>query len=140
MVSRDIKFDANIMGLFSLFEYVTRSKVKDCFESQGRMVFIVPEGEISKAIGSHGINVKKLEAKLNKKVKIAEFNSDVLMFVRNYIMPLRAQNIEQDGETIIITGPDQKTRGLMIGRNGQNLRELEDVLNRYFKIKEVRVV
>ena len=33
-----------------------------------------------------------------------------------------------------------KTNGLIIGRNAQNLRELENVVNRYFKIKEIKVV
>lgn len=126
------------MKLISLFESLTGAKVKDCINND-RALFIVEENEIGKAIGKKGANIRRLEELLKKKVKVIEYNPDVVQFIHNFLFPLKVSNIENNDGEIIITGSDTKTKGLVIGRDKQNLNNLISIVGRYFEIKDIKV-
>ncbi|RMF05018.1 NusA-like transcription termination signal-binding factor [Candidatus Woesearchaeota archaeon] len=136
-----IKFDTQLLQVMSLFQKITRTTLKDAIPNgdKGQIVFVVQAGQLSRAVGKKGANVKLLESKLNRKIKIVEFNPQLIPFVRGVIYPLKAENIEEEDGVVTITPPDSKTRGLLIGRNAQNLRRTESIVKRYFNIKELRV-
>lgn len=127
------------MKIIPIFESVTGAKLKDCILNE-RLIFIVEENEIGKAIGKRGINIKRLENMLKKKIRVVEFNPDVLQFIKNMLYPLQTTNIENNDDIITITGPDTKTKALIIGRNKQNLNNLIAIVKRYFDIKDINVV
>ena len=127
------------MKIISIFESITGAKLKDCILNE-RLVFIVEENEIGKAIGKRGINIKRLENMLKKKIRVVEFNHDILQFIKNLLYPLQIANIENNDGLITITGPDTKTKALIIGRNKQNLNNLIEVVKRYFNVKDIKVV
>lgn len=135
-----IKFDIDLMKYMSLFEGLTNAKVKDCIAEEERITFIVAENEIGKAIGKGGSNVKRLEKVLNRKIKIVEFNSDLVQFIRNVVFPLKTKEVLLEDKTVKVIPPDSPTRGLLIGRNAKNLRYFESIIKRYFDITELRVV
>lgn len=135
-----IKFDINVMRFISVFETLTRARVKDCFEQNGRLVFIVGEGEIAKAIGKGGSNIRKLENLIKKKIKVVEFSPELLEFVRNVVAPLKVADIVEEEGVVKITPPDSQTRGLLIGRGAVNLRGFEAIVKRHFEITEIKVV
>jgi NusA-like KH domain protein len=133
------------MQAMTLFENITHAKVKDYFEDpvQGRLVFIVLPGELWKALGKESSNVKRLENAFKKKIKIVEFSDDILKFISNMAHPLKVKNVsrdETDNEIVIVDGGDMQTRGLLIGRNAKNLRNLEKNVRRFFEVKEIKVV
>jgi len=135
------KYDADTIMIMSSFEKITRAKLKDCFMNRDRMVFVVENGYLGAALGRNKENVDRLEKALNRKIKIMEFNPDVLIFVKNLLYPLRALSIEGDSGIITIKGPDTKTKGLMIGAKAQNLRNYEEIVQKYFsEIKELKVI
>ena len=135
-----IKYDIALMKYITVFEYLTQAKVKDCLLYQGGLLFIVEQNEIGKAIGRKGINVQRLEHALQKRIRVVEFNPELHSFIQNLIAPLRATEIKSQDDIVLIVGPDTKTKGLLIGRNGQNLRQYEEVAQRYFPIKEIKVI
>ncbi|MBI4739388.1 NusA-like transcription termination signal-binding factor [Candidatus Woesearchaeota archaeon] len=140
-----IVYDTNAMQAMALFENITRAKVKDYFDDpvQGRLVFIVLPGELWKALGKGSSNVKRLEQAFKKKIKIVEFSDDVLKFISNMAHPLKVKSVTRDSadqEIIVIDGGDVQTRGLLIGRNAKNLRNLEVNVRRFFDVKEIKVV
>jgi len=136
-----IKYDLNLMKFMSFFESLTNTKLKDCFiDNNSLLVFVVEENQIAKAIGKKGVNAKRIKEKLNRKIKIVEFNPHLEIFVANLINPLKAKEIKIDDKVITIVGPDTKTKGLLIGRNGQNLRNYEETVKRYFDINEIKVI
>ncbi len=136
-----IKYDASLMKIISVFETMTGAKLKDCFENKNQqLVFIVEPGQIGMAIGKNAVNVRRLETMLKKRIKIIEFNDNVLDFIRNLIYPLRPVDISENNDGIAIAGGDMKTKGLLIGRNFQNLEETKSIVNRYFKIADIKVV
>ena len=134
-----IKFNANLMKLISIFDSITHVSAKDCIDDN-IIIFIVNQGDIGKAIGRGGINIKRLERLFKKKIKIIEFNSDPVLFVKNVVSPLKVSEIKLEGSTIVITSPDSKTRGLLIGRGAVNLRGFENIVKRYFPIDEIKIV
>jgi N utilization substance protein A len=137
-----VKYDVSLMKTMSLFERITRAKIKDCYEDEvlKALVFVVQPGQIGFALGKNASNVKLLEKKFNKRIRIIEFHPTVTQFVRNMIMPLRVENVEEEDGIITITDSNQKTKGLIIGRNAANLRNLENNVKRYYPIKEIKVV
>ncbi|MBC8444469.1 NusA-like transcription termination signal-binding factor [Candidatus Woesearchaeota archaeon] len=134
-----IKFDISHMKYMALFEKIAHTSPKDCIVNQNIITFIVKSNQAGKAIGKKGINIKKLETKLNKKIKIVEFDEDVIKFTQNLIYPFNKVQIEEIDGNIILTGQDFKTKGLLIGRNSQNLLKIEDILRRYFKFNKITV-
>ena len=136
-----IKYDLNLMKFMSFFESLTKTRLKDCFiDKNSLLVFVVEENQIAKAIGKKGVNVRNIKEKLNRKIKIVEFNPHLETFVANIIRPLIGKEIKVDDNVVTIVGPDTKTKGLLIGRNGQNLRNYEEIVKRYFDINEIKVI
>jgi NusA-like KH domain protein len=129
-----------LMKLMDCFSRVTHARLKDCFIDEAQLLhFVVEENEMGKAIGKNGSKAKMLEKLLNRKIKIVEFNPDIIQFIKNAVYPLRINGIENKEGTIEIEAADVKTRGLLIGRAAQNLRNMESIIKRYFEIKEIRV-
>jgi len=138
-----IIYDAELMKVMSFFENATHSTLKDCYVDKNidMMTFIVMPGEIGKAVGKGGANVRRLEAAFKKRIKIAEYSDDLLTFIKNMIMPLKVESIEQMDDVVILHDQDIKTKGLLIGRNAQNLRALERNVQRFFPaLKEIKVM
>jgi len=136
-----ITFNADIMGLISLFETLTQAQVKDCVMREESLLFIVNENEIGKAVGKKGVNVRRLEDRLRKRIRVVEFNPDVSRFVRNLIMPYQAKSVIVEEGIITIIPDDHKSRGMLIGKNASILRFNESIVKRYFKdINEMKVV
>ena len=136
-----IRYDNTLMKLMSFFETVTKARLKDCFVDQnGMLVFVVEPAQYGLAVGRGGSNVKRLEASLKRKVKVVEFSDDLVQFVESLIQPLKAKNVSVADGVVTIAPESSESRGYLIGRAGKNLRNMESVIQRYFPIKEVRVV
>ena len=127
------------MRYMSLFESLTGAKVKDCILGDV-VLFVVHENEMGKAIGKHASNIKRVENTLKKKIKLVEFNNDVSQFVQNLIYPLKAKEIKEEGMIVTIYGEDTRTKGLLIGRDRRNINSTNDIVKRYFKVEEVKVI
>lgn len=135
-----IKFDQKLIKFISMFESMTQAEVKDCIELENMLIFIVAENQIGKAIGKEGSNVRRLENLLKKKVRIIEYNKDIIKFVENIIYPNKAREIRQEEKRIMIVPSDSKSRGFLIGRNATILRSNENIVKRYFEIDEIKII
>jgi len=139
-MTEKIIFNNDIIKFMSIFTSITNTDLKDCIESNNRLIFIVDENQVGMAIGKHGANVRRLEDKLKRKIKIVGYSTDPIQFIANIIHPIKARDIVNNDNTYVITPVDSFTRGLLIGRNAVNLREYEAIMKRYFEIKELRVI
>lgn len=132
-----IKFDQALIGYINLFESITRTNVKDCFNN-GKLTFIVDQGQIGKAIGIKAQNIKRVEKMLKKRIRVVEFNSDVKQFIKNLIYPLKPKEVQEEENIITIVAEDIKMRGQLIGRDKRNIKNLQEVVNKYFNV-EIKV-
>ncbi len=124
----------------SLFENVTRARLKDYFiDDNNIMTFVVEEVLLGKAIGKQAANVKRLEQMLNRHIRIIGFSQDPARFTKNLIYPLEG-DVELQGNIIIIKGRDQGTRAFLIGREQRNLKNNLKIIQKYFgEIENLKV-
>jgi len=120
---------------------ITRAKVKDCILEEERIIFVVDEGQLRKALGKSAENVKRVVNLVKKKIKIVEFSPEMLKFIKNFIHPLKIDAIHEEENIVILESQDTRVKGLLIGRAAQNLRKLEEYVKRYYPdLKEIKVV
>jgi len=134
-----IKYDIDMMKYMSMFESLTGAKLKDCIVNDG-ITFVVQENDMGKAIGKKGSNVRRIESTFKKKIRLIEFNEDVLKFVANLIEPLKVNEITQEEGVVSIRSDNRKTKGMIIGRDKEKINALNGIVKRYFEIEEVKVV
>lgn len=137
-------FDNNALQTIAAFEKLTHVRVRDFYDHNDRLIFIIETGGLLRALGKDGANVKLLSEKLQRRLKVAEYNPDLKLFIRNLIHPLKVARMELDTPDqgiVTLFDEDMKTKGLIIGAKAQNLRFYERVVQKYFPdVKEIRVV
>ncbi|MBI1969339.1 NusA-like transcription termination signal-binding factor [Candidatus Woesearchaeota archaeon] len=136
-----ITYDQGLLQYMSLFENFTKAKLKDCFydENLAALTFIVQPGELGKAVGKKGETIKHVGQLLKKRIRVIEFSEDKLQFIKNMVQPLQVDSIEERGGKVVLQSADVKIKGLLIGKNAKNLRNLEKNVGRYFEVEEIRV-
>jgi N utilization substance protein A len=140
-----IKFTSTEMRYIALFESITGASVKDCIvdEEQGRVIFIVNEGQVGVAIGKGGRNIRTLERMTGKKHEIIEYSEDPIQFIKNALKPAVVKEIRlterPDGKTIAVVSVNPRDKGVAIGKNGRNAERLRFLAKRYFQIQNVSI-
>ena len=129
-----VKLDSEVLGLSSICEKITKARVKDCFRDEEVLFVVVAKGQMGKAIGKGGSNIKKLQREIGKKIKIVEYDDKVEKFVKNVIYPVVAEQILLEEGVVIIRDSSRKTKSLLIGRNGSNLQRVKRAVQRFFAV------
>ncbi len=137
-----ITYTQELMGIMVLFDRITHVSLKDCFEDKNQILtFVVDVENLGRAIGKHAVFVKKLEQLLKRKIRILGFHSNVRQFITQVIYPLHVTSVILENDILILRNNDRKTKSLLIGRNAQNLRNTEAIVQRFFPdIAEVKVM
>ncbi len=138
------KFDANIIGYINLFKKITRVEAKDCFTTNGMIIFITEPGQAGLAVGKQGRNIQDLKRDLQKDVKIIEHADNPSDLVKNFVFPLEPANVflsEQDSKKIInVQFSSGRERRFLLGENQAKLKQLKEIIKRYFpEIEEIIV-
>ena len=134
-----MKFDLKLIGYITTFENYTKSKVRDCFFKDNELIIIVQKGNMGKALGKNGINIKQLGPKLKHKLRVIEFNDDPCSFLKNLLAPLDGFNLERVDDSVIIKTEDTRIKGRIFGRDKSNFHWIQEVFQRHFKDLEVKV-
>ena len=131
------KLDQKLIGYITVFENLTKARGKDIFLTEDQLVFIVQGGDAGKAIGRKGHTIQRLQWLMKKRIKVIELSTSAVQFVKNVIDPLRVDALGVRDKTIVISAKDAVTKGKLIGRNGKNLKFLNELLERYFSLHAV---
>ncbi|MEM3576924.1 MAG: NusA-like transcription termination signal-binding factor [Candidatus Bathyarchaeia archaeon] len=140
-----IKITSTEMRYIALFESITGASVKDCIvdEEQGRVIFVVNEGQIGVAIGKGGRNIRTLESMTGKKHEIIEYSEDPVQFIKNALKPAIVKEVRlterTDGKKIAVVAVNPRDKGVAIGKNGRNAERLRFLAKRYFDIQNVSI-
>lgn len=127
-----INYTREIIGYITVFEKVTRSKVKDCFLEDNQMYFVVQPFMLKKALGNRCENVKRLVNMFNKPIRIIEFNPNPVRFVKNLLYPIKPKDIFKEENTIKIVPNDIKEKGKIFGREKSNFKKVKEIFSKYF--------
>ncbi len=140
-----IKITSTEMRYIALFESITNASAKDCIidEEQGRVIFIINEGQIGAAIGRGGRNIHTLERMTGKKHEIIEYSEDPVKFIKNALKPAAVKEVRvserPDGKKMAVVAVNPKDKGVAIGKNGKNAERLRFLAKRYFQIQNVSI-
>ena len=133
-------FDLELLKLINFFEEFTSADVKDAFfDTNDKLTFVVEPGNIGKAVGKSASTLKKVEQKLGRRIRVAEYSDDRLELIRSLVAPLTLVDIREEDGVVYLEGKDEKTTGLLIGKQARNLRNLESMVRRYMPVDEIRV-
>jgi NusA-like KH domain protein len=137
----NVVIDNDLLQTIAIVEKVTHARVDRCIPRDDKLIFVVGRGDARKIVGPQGAVLKKLEGQLNKRLKIIEKVDDKMLFIRNAMLPLKIVDMKEEDGIVTVYGPDEKTKGLMIGAKAQNLRFTEKVVQMYFpEVREIKVV
>ena len=123
----------------NLIENITKAKIKEFIEKEDKIIIVVGHNELSRALGVKGKNIKTIENLMHRRLKIIQFYDDPLKFVRNFIYPIKPLSLTLNNNIIEIKVDDRKSKGLLIGRESKNLKELNNLVAKYYKL-EVKVL
>jgi N utilization substance protein A len=139
-----IKFNANEIRYIALFESMTGAMVKDCIidEENGKVTFVVKNGDMGLAIGKKGATVTKVQNAVDKGVEIVEHSEDVTEFMKNIFSPAQIKGVKvlqkEGGEKIATILTDGGTnKRLAIGKNGINIERAKLLAKRQHNISNI---
>ena len=135
-----MKLNRDLIQYIGLFEKITRTSVKNCFFYNEMLVFIVGENQGGKAVGAQGKNVKQLNTLLNKKIKVVEFNLEPVKFIKGFISPIVAEDINVEEKTMNVKVSSTRDKGVLIGRDRKNLNILKELVKKYFDLDDVKII
>jgi transcription termination/antitermination protein NusA len=133
----ETKLDQKLIGFFTVFENITKARVKDAYLLGDMLLFVVQPGDAGKAIGKKGQNIFRLSKLMKKKIKVVEYHDDIGTFVKHYLEPLQADEVTVEGSVVTLKIRDMGVKGKVIGRNGKNLKVLQGLVEKYFSSKVV---
>lgn len=129
-----MKLSMQEIGLLNVLEGVTGAQGKDAVALGDKIVFLVPKGELGRAIGRGGENIRLLERKVGKPVDVVEYSEEVGDFVKGLFAPVQAESAEVRDGTIFVRFP-AKDKGRAIGRGGEKAERARALLQRYHNLK-----
>ena len=138
-----IKFSANEIRYIALFENMTGAMVKDCIidDENGKVTFVVKNGDMGLAIGKGGSSVSKVQRAVDKGVEIIELDDDPIQFIKNVLSPAKLQKVKvtqkESGKRIAIVTTDNTNKRIAIGKNGINIERAKLLVNRQHNISNI---
>jgi transcription termination/antitermination protein NusA len=129
----DITFTGDTLRYISLFEKVTNTQVKDCLETEEKLVFVVEKNQGSRAVGKKGENVIRLKNLTGKDIHVIEYSDDPETFIRNVFHTYSVQGVSLENRGNIVHAT------VTIGKNGKNLRIAREVVSRHHNVHSISV-
>lgn len=136
-----VTYDTENIRAMNLFESITGVEARDVILKDDEAYFVVPDGKAGMAIGKGGKVVKKVQNKLDKDVKIYEYSDNLGKFLNNLVpADLRGVDIDDEGdEKTVEISVSRDNKGRVVGKNGNKIDSIREVLERTHGVDEVTV-
>jgi len=125
------------MRYINLLDKTSRVKTRKCFLYNNSIIFAVPKALMSKAIGADASNIKKLQEKFGKRVRVIKEPAnieDAQRFISDLITPIKFKSLEIKDKQIIISAGGTQNKAALIGRNKRRLIELKQIVEDTFHL------
>jgi len=137
----NVKITENEMKYIQLLQNMTGATIVDCILDGDTIIFTVKKGEVGLAVGRGGEKIKRFRAMTNRQVEIFEYLEDPDKFLRTALKPAKVKDIRlvdrMDGHKIAMVNVDPKDKGIAIGKNGENIKKIRFLAQRYFQLDTV---
>lgn len=136
-----VTYDTENIRAMNLFESITGVEVRDVILKEDEAYFVVPDGKAGMAIGKGGKVVNKVQNKLDKDVKIYEYSDNLGKFLNNLVpADLRGVDIDDEGDSKTVEiSVSRDNKGRVVGKNGNKIDSIREVLERTHGVDEVTV-
>jgi len=129
--------DMQTMRYINLLDRASRVKTRKCFVYNNAIIFAVPEGMISQAVGPNAIHIREIQEKLGKKVRIIkerEGLENAGAFIEEIVAPVKFRSIEKTPEGLVLTAGSPQTKATLLGRNKRRFEELKQIIEDNFGV------
>jgi NusA-like KH domain protein len=141
-------FDMQFIRYMNLFSRITRVSAKHSFLYNNMIVFVVMPSNVERAIGRDNENLKKISNILGKRIRVVAQPRgirDISGFLSVIVSPIKYQNLNiVDNETgekeVVISTQGRENKAMLIGRERIREKELKEIVEQYFGIKNLKIV
>jgi len=133
------------MQMIARYEQITGAAAVDVvIDDEGnRIIIVVRQGQLGKAIGRGGSNVKAASDAFGRAIDIVEIAETVEEFVKNALSPARVEKVKiiesREGSLIASVTVKSDDRGIAIGRDGRNVSRARILAKRHFDLDNVTI-
>ncbi|MCE4612480.1 MAG: NusA-like transcription termination signal-binding factor [Desulfurococcales archaeon] len=132
------------LRFLSVFQELTGVTAYRCFidEESNRLIYLVNNNEVGRAVGRNGKNVKLLARILKRSIEVVGYSQDLEQMTRNLFPGIRVQGVtvsERGGEKTVYVKVIEEDKGKAIGKDGRNVKRARLVLERLFGVRRVIV-
>jgi N utilization substance protein A len=110
-------------------------------EENGKLTFLVKNGDMGLAIGKRGSTVSKVQKTVDKGVEVIEHSDDQVEFLSNLMAPAKLRSIRvlqrENGEKIATIEADSRNKRTAIGKGGQNIERARVLAKRQHNISNI---
>ncbi|MBS3054080.1 MAG: NusA-like transcription termination signal-binding factor [Candidatus Aenigmarchaeota archaeon] len=129
--------DEQTIQSISFFQKLTGASIIDSVTDEDTLYFVVDKGQYGMAVGRSGEKIRKAEALFKKRIRIFEYADTVEDFLKNAIP--EAKKIASKDEAIEITISNHD-RPKVIGRSGGKIKILNNLIERLYSKKNIRIL
>ena len=140
----DDRITVEELRYISVFQEITGATVYRCIvdESNNKLYVLVARGDLGRAIGKRGYNIKILRSLLKKDIEVIEYSESIDGMVKNLfpgakILGVRVTN--RGEERIVNLKVAEEDKGRVIGKDGRNIKKARLILGKLFGINKVYV-
>lgn len=121
----------------NLLDRASNVKTSKCYTYNNAIIFAVPKNLVSKAIGPDASNVRLIQEKLGKRVRIIEEPNgigDILKFIQDIVYPIKFKAIDIKNKDVLVSAGNAQNKAALLGRNKRRYEELKIIIHGVFQL------
>ncbi|MEK6934215.1 MAG: hypothetical protein AABW75_05060 [Nanoarchaeota archaeon] len=129
--------DLQTIRYINLLDNTAKVKTRKCFVYNNAIIFAVTGPMILKAIGPNARNIRFIQEKLGKRIRIIKEASgveDAERFVKDIVFPVNFKCLEIKDNSFVLTAGGIQSKAALIGRNKRRFDELRQVMKDTFNM------